>query len=149
VVPADAHHHALLPHRRRRHHRRLHPRGLFRLPSPPLMCFYGLPARFHSWGGVRVFPAQIISPYHLYLNPKLVVQQYEIWRLVTNFLYFRKMGMRSVPLSFINAPYPLCTGRCELLSPYRWHAPSCMHAFYSSIAQQLVKLRISCVDVTP
>ena len=36
--------------------------------------------------------AQIISPYHLYLNPKLVVQQYEIWRLVTNFLYFRKMG---------------------------------------------------------
>jgi Derlin-2/3 len=44
-------------------------------------------------------PAQIISPYHLYLNPKLVVQQYEIWRLVTNFLYFRKMGMRSI--SFI------------------------------------------------
>jgi hypothetical protein len=40
---------------------------------------------------------QIISPYHLYLNPKLVVQHYEIWRLVTNFLYFRKMGMRSVP----------------------------------------------------
>jgi hypothetical protein len=36
---------------------------------------------------------QIISPYHLYLNPKLVVQHYEIWRLVTNFLYFRKMGM--------------------------------------------------------
>ncbi|GJM97271.1 hypothetical protein PR202_ga14187 [Eleusine coracana subsp. coracana] len=36
---------------------------------------------------------EIISPYHLYLNPKLVVQQYEIWRLVTNFLYFRKMGM--------------------------------------------------------
>ncbi|RLN41702.1 derlin-2 [Panicum miliaceum] len=34
---------------------------------------------------------EIISPYHLYLNPKLVVQQYEIWRLVTNFLYFRKM----------------------------------------------------------
>ncbi|OEL31024.1 Derlin-2.2 [Dichanthelium oligosanthes] len=35
---------------------------------------------------------EIISPYHLYLNPKRVVQQYEIWRLVTNFLYFRKMG---------------------------------------------------------
>jgi hypothetical protein len=39
-----------------------------------------------------VAPLQIISPYHLYLNPKLVVQHYEIWRLVTNFLYFRKMG---------------------------------------------------------
>jgi hypothetical protein len=104
------------------------------------MCFYGLLARF---------PAQIISPYHLYLNPKLVVQQYEIWRLVTNFLYFRKMGMRSVPLWFVNAPYPLSAGRCELLLPYWWHASSCMHAFYSSIAQQLVKLQVSCVDVTP
>jgi Derlin-2/3 len=35
---------------------------------------------------------QIISPYHLYLNPRLVVKQYQFWRLVTNFLYFRKMG---------------------------------------------------------
>jgi hypothetical protein len=49
---------------------------------------------FFSLAGPAV---QIISPYHLYLNPKLVVQHYEIWRLVTNFLYFRKMGMRSVP----------------------------------------------------
>ncbi|KAI4963376.1 hypothetical protein ZWY2020_015416 [Hordeum vulgare] len=36
---------------------------------------------------------ETISLYHLYLNPKVVVQPYEIWRLVTNFLYFRKMGM--------------------------------------------------------
>ncbi|MBA0720416.1 hypothetical protein Golax_008038 [Gossypium laxum] len=35
---------------------------------------------------------EIISPYHLYLNPKLVVKQYQFWRLITNFLYFRKMG---------------------------------------------------------
>ena len=35
---------------------------------------------------------EIILPYHLYLNPKLVVQHYRIWRLVTNFLYFHKMG---------------------------------------------------------
>uniref|UniRef100_A0A2N9ISD6 Derlin n=1 Tax=Fagus sylvatica TaxID=28930 RepID=A0A2N9ISD6_FAGSY len=33
----------------------------------------------------------IISPYNLYLNPTLVVKQYQLWRLVTNFLYFRKM----------------------------------------------------------
>ncbi|OIV95843.1 hypothetical protein TanjilG_06819 [Lupinus angustifolius] len=33
----------------------------------------------------------IISPYHLYLNPRLVVKQYQYWRLVTNFLYFRKI----------------------------------------------------------
>ncbi|THG06168.1 hypothetical protein TEA_014174 [Camellia sinensis var. sinensis] len=34
----------------------------------------------------------IISPYNLYLHPKLVVKHYQFWRLVTNFLYFRKMG---------------------------------------------------------
>lgn len=37
-------------------------------------------------------PLQIISPYNLYLNPKLVVKHYQFWRLITNFLYFRKMG---------------------------------------------------------
>ena len=35
---------------------------------------------------------QIISPYDLYLNPRLVLQKYEIWRLATNFLYFGKLG---------------------------------------------------------
>uniref|UniRef100_A0A6N2KX84 Derlin n=1 Tax=Salix viminalis TaxID=40686 RepID=A0A6N2KX84_SALVM len=34
----------------------------------------------------------IISPSNLYLNPRLVMKNYEFWRLVTNFLYFRKMG---------------------------------------------------------
>lgn len=35
---------------------------------------------------------QIISPHNLYLNPILVVKQYQLWRLITNFLYFRKIG---------------------------------------------------------
>ncbi|TYH13982.1 hypothetical protein ES288_A06G182200v1 [Gossypium darwinii] len=39
---------------------------------------------------------EIISPYHLYLNPKLVVKHYQFWRLITNFLYFRKMGLKLV-----------------------------------------------------
>ncbi|KAL1537353.1 derlin-2.2-like [Salvia divinorum] len=34
----------------------------------------------------------IISPYDLYLNPKLVLKQYQIWRIMTNFLYFRKLA---------------------------------------------------------
>jgi Derlin-2/3 len=55
----------------------------------------------------------IISPYHLYLNPKLVVQQYEIWRLVTNFLYFRKMGMCSLSLPL---PWPASARRCDVMS---------------------------------
>ncbi|CAL5412002.1 unnamed protein product [Camellia sinensis] len=35
----------------------------------------------------------IISPHNLYLHPKLVVKHYQFWRLVTNFLYFRKMDL--------------------------------------------------------
>ena len=42
---------------------------------------------------------QIISPYNLYLNPNLVIKQYQLWRLVTNFLYFRKMGNSFMPHS--------------------------------------------------
>ncbi|KAF5472809.1 hypothetical protein F2P56_009493 [Juglans regia] len=38
----------------------------------------------------------IISPYKLYLNPVLVVKQYQFWRLITNFLYFRKMGFHTI-----------------------------------------------------
>ncbi|KAL5157654.1 Derlin-2.2 [Glycine soja] len=44
----------------------------------------------------------IISPYHLYLNPRLVVKQYQFWRLVTNFLYFRKMGKSSAVHHLVN-----------------------------------------------
>ncbi|RWV96147.1 hypothetical protein GW17_00041163, partial [Ensete ventricosum] len=77
VVQADAHHHAVVPHGRGRYYRRMLSRSanFFSLPSIFLLDSNG-----------------IISPHNLYLNPKLIVQQYEIWRLVTNFLYFRKMG---------------------------------------------------------
>lgn len=45
---------------------------------------------------------QIISPYNLYLNPKLVVKHYEFWRLITNFLYFRKMGNEFMKQLFVH-----------------------------------------------
>ncbi|URE08657.1 hypothetical protein MUK42_23577 [Musa troglodytarum] len=52
---------------------------------------------------------EILSPYSLYLNPKLVLQQYEIWRLVTNFLYFGKMDFDFLFHMFFLARY------CKLL----------------------------------
>ncbi|MQL95512.1 hypothetical protein Taro_028180 [Colocasia esculenta] len=52
---------------------------------------------------------EIISPYKLYLNPKLVLQRYEIWRLITNFLYFRKMDLDFLFHMFFLARY------CKLL----------------------------------
>ncbi|KAK1304990.1 Derlin-2.2 [Acorus calamus] len=51
----------------------------------------------------------IISPYHLYLNPSLVVKQYEIWRLITNFLFFGKMDLDFLFHMFFLARY------CKLL----------------------------------
>ncbi|XP_068638857.1 derlin-2.1 [Aristolochia californica] len=52
---------------------------------------------------------EIISPYHLYLNPKRVVQHYEFWRLITNFFYFRKMDLDFLFHMFFLARY------CKLL----------------------------------
>ncbi|XP_009762340.1 derlin-2.2-like [Nicotiana tabacum] len=52
---------------------------------------------------------EIISPYNLYLNPKLVVKQYQVWRLITNFLYFRKMDLDFLFHMFFLARY------CKLL----------------------------------
>ncbi|CAN6690102.1 unnamed protein product [Malus baccata var. baccata] len=51
----------------------------------------------------------IISPHNLYLNPNLVVKQYQLWRLVTNFLYFRKMDLDFMFHMFFLARY------CKLL----------------------------------
>ncbi|KAG5383855.1 hypothetical protein IGI04_035325 [Brassica rapa subsp. trilocularis] len=51
----------------------------------------------------------IISPYSLYLNPTLVVKQHQYWRLVTNFLYFRKMDLDFMFHMFFLARY------CKLL----------------------------------
>ncbi|KAL7088706.1 hypothetical protein ACP275_13G144100 [Erythranthe tilingii] len=51
----------------------------------------------------------IISPYDLYLNPNLVVDHYQIWRIITNFLYFRKMDLDFLFHMFFLARY------CKLL----------------------------------
>ncbi|KAG5413622.1 hypothetical protein IGI04_001189 [Brassica rapa subsp. trilocularis] len=55
------------------------------------------------------FLLSIISPYNLYLNPTLVVKQYQFWRLVTNFLYFRNMDLDFLFHMFFLARY------CKLL----------------------------------
>lgn len=51
----------------------------------------------------------IISPHNLYLNPILVVKQYQLWRLITNFLYFRKIDLDFLFHMFFLARY------CKLL----------------------------------
>ncbi|KAL3850859.1 hypothetical protein ACJIZ3_012741 [Penstemon smallii] len=51
----------------------------------------------------------IISPYDLYLNPKLVLKHYQVRRVITNFMYFRKMDLDFLFQMFFLARY------CKLL----------------------------------
>ncbi|KAJ7551860.1 hypothetical protein O6H91_06G032700 [Diphasiastrum complanatum] len=36
---------------------------------------------------------EVISPFNVYLNPIRVVKHYEVWRLLTNFLYFGRLDL--------------------------------------------------------
>lgn len=51
----------------------------------------------------------IISPLNLCLHPTLVVKHYQFWRLITNFLFFRKMDLDFLFHMFFLARY------CKLL----------------------------------
>uniref|UniRef100_A0A3Q2CTV1 Derlin n=1 Tax=Cyprinodon variegatus TaxID=28743 RepID=A0A3Q2CTV1_CYPVA len=35
---------------------------------------------------------QVISPFQLYFNPELIISRYQIWRLITSFLFFGSLG---------------------------------------------------------
>lgn len=37
--------------------------------------------------------AQVISAYDVYLNSTLIIHDYQVWRLITNFFYFGKLGI--------------------------------------------------------
>jgi Derlin-2/3 len=52
---------------------------------------------------------EVISPLHVYLNSTLVVEHYEVWRLVSNFFYFGKLDLDFLFHMFFLARY------CKLL----------------------------------
>ncbi|BBN15612.1 Derlin-2/3 [Marchantia polymorpha subsp. ruderalis] len=52
---------------------------------------------------------EVISPYSVYLNPNLVVKDWQVWRLVTNFFYFGKLDLDFLFHMFFLARY------CKLL----------------------------------
>lgn len=35
---------------------------------------------------------QIITPFNIYFNARLIYQKWELWRLLTNFLFFGSLG---------------------------------------------------------
>ena len=38
---------------------------------------------------------QIITPFNIYFNARLIFQKMELWRLLTNFCYFGNLSMPS------------------------------------------------------
>ncbi|XP_013870073.1 derlin-3 [Austrofundulus limnaeus] len=35
---------------------------------------------------------EVITPFELYFNPELIIRRYQIWRLITSFLFFGSLG---------------------------------------------------------
>ncbi|KAG0569141.1 hypothetical protein M758_6G063700 [Ceratodon purpureus] len=52
---------------------------------------------------------EVISAYDVYLNSTLVIQEYQVWRLITNFFYFGKLDLDFLFHMFFLARY------CKLL----------------------------------
>lgn len=40
-----------------------------------------------------LLPPQIITPFHVYFNAKLIFTKYELWRLLSNFFFFGNLGL--------------------------------------------------------
>uniref|UniRef100_A0A8C4EXP3 Derlin n=1 Tax=Dicentrarchus labrax TaxID=13489 RepID=A0A8C4EXP3_DICLA len=39
---------------------------------------------------------EVITPFQLYFNPELIIRRYQIWRLITSFLFFGSLGFSFV-----------------------------------------------------
>ena len=45
-------------------------------------------------------PLQLITPFHIYFNYRMIFQRRELWRLFTNFFYFGNLGAFRFPIFF-------------------------------------------------
>ncbi|KAG0624832.1 hypothetical protein M758_2G007400 [Ceratodon purpureus] len=52
---------------------------------------------------------EVITPFDVYLNSKLIIKDFEVWRLITNFFYFGKLDLDFLFHMFFLARY------CKLL----------------------------------
>merc|ERR1719183_2972909 len=52
---------------------------------------------------------ELISPFSVYFNARLIVQKFQLWRLVTNFFFFGSLGLDFLFHMFFLARY------CKLL----------------------------------
>ncbi|XP_041749843.1 derlin-2 isoform X1 [Coregonus clupeaformis] len=45
-----------------------------------------------SSGHLHIQQLELITPFQLYFNPDLILRNYQVWRLITNFLFFGPVG---------------------------------------------------------
>jgi len=75
--------------------------------------------RFASHSSIVGPRAQLISPLNVYFNSKLIFQEYELWRLVTNFFFFGSLGVDFVFHMFFLSRY------CRMLEEGSFQGRSC------------------------
>lgn len=96
ATPADARGNADLSHARVPHDRGMRARGEKLLHARLL---HALRPLGRPDTASREFPTQIISPFTVYFNPRLILRKFELWRLFTNFMFFGSLGARSLAAS--------------------------------------------------
>ncbi len=88
-------------------------------PPPPKPCTARpLPLMCACHCRLTAAVPQIITPFNIYFNAKLIWQQHEYWRLFTNFFYFGSLG---------GSPRGSCRFSLDLCLPARapWHPLLC------------------------
>uniref|UniRef100_A0A7N4NIX7 Derlin n=1 Tax=Sarcophilus harrisii TaxID=9305 RepID=A0A7N4NIX7_SARHA len=63
---------------------------------------------------------ELITPFQLYFNPDLIFRKFQVWRLVTNFLFFGPLGFSF----FFNLLF-LSSGSWPASSSWARPSPSC------------------------
>lgn len=96
--------------------------------APPLVqeWFYAVPPITRAYVSVAIgvtalCALEVISPFSLYFNLKLVVFQLQLWRFVTNFVFFGAPGIDFLFHMFFLARCPLHVSDATLCCPTHPH----------------------------
>ena len=75
-----------------------------------LLAWMSVRLAWHTLTHVHPVPRnlQLITPFNIYFNSRLIVQKQELWRLLTNFFYFGSLGERG-PMAGVPVPR-VCSG---------------------------------------
>ncbi|KAJ7525779.1 hypothetical protein O6H91_17G066100 [Diphasiastrum complanatum] len=85
---------------------------------------------------------EVISPFNVYLNPTRVIKHYEIWRLITNFLYFGRLDLDFLFHMFFLGRY------CKLLEETSFRGRTADFFFMLIFGGSFLTLVVICGDLS-